>query len=204
MLEKVPKLRRLPVFGFFLREYKRYSPDFNLRIIILTTTFYFLTVLLFMMIASRQRVAFPPALFGAKLYSSDHPITRDRLWTGPFDSLQIGVQFESIEIGGKKVPLSAILYPPPRAMFIEANRMRFLKADDSFIGGTFFFNDTHVRPKQLDSEWITVAPDEEKDKNNWRYRNSAMTLVRPPTRHNFRLCIEVHTVLAQGVQIAKK
>jgi hypothetical protein len=28
----VPRLRRLPVFTFFLREYKRYSPDFNLRI----------------------------------------------------------------------------------------------------------------------------------------------------------------------------
>jgi hypothetical protein len=87
-------------------------------------------------------------------------------WTGPFDSLQIGLQFESIEVGSKKVPLSAILYPPPRAMFIGASRMRFLKPDDSFIGGTFFFNDTHLRPKQLDSEWITVAPDEEKDKIN--------------------------------------
>lgn len=31
--EKVPRLRRLPVFGSLLREYKRYSPDFNLRII---------------------------------------------------------------------------------------------------------------------------------------------------------------------------
>jgi hypothetical protein len=30
--EKVPKLRRFPVFTFFLREYRRYSPDFNLRI----------------------------------------------------------------------------------------------------------------------------------------------------------------------------
>jgi hypothetical protein len=84
-------------------------------------------------------------------------------WTDPFDSLQIGVQFESIEIGGKKVPLSAILYSPPRAMFIGVNRLRFLKPDDSFIGGTFFFNDTHLRPKQLDSEWITVAPEEARD-----------------------------------------
>jgi len=32
------------------------------------------------------------------------------------------------------------------------------------LGGTFFFTDTHLRPKQLDSEWITVAPGEEKDK----------------------------------------
>jgi hypothetical protein len=29
----VPKLRRRPVFASFLREYKRYSPDFNCRII---------------------------------------------------------------------------------------------------------------------------------------------------------------------------
>jgi hypothetical protein len=30
--ENVPKFLLLPVFGFFLREYRRYSPDFNLRI----------------------------------------------------------------------------------------------------------------------------------------------------------------------------
>lgn len=83
----------------------------------------------------------------------------------PFDAIQIGVQFESIEIGGKKVPLSAILYPPP-AMYLSrySYRMRFLKPDYSFVGGTFFFNETRLRPKQLDSEWITVAPDEHKDK----------------------------------------
>ena len=49
-----------------------------------------------------------------------------RSWTDAFDSLQIGLQFESIEIGGKNVPLSAILYPPSRAMFMAGNRMRFL------------------------------------------------------------------------------
>ena len=87
-----------------------------------------------------------------------------RSWTDAFDSLQIGVQFESIEIGGKNVPLSAILYPPARAIFMAGNRMRFLPSDNSFIGGTFFFNDAHLRPKQLDADWITVAPDEGKDK----------------------------------------
>jgi hypothetical protein len=49
-------------------------------------------------------------------------------------------------------------------MFMAGNRMRFLPTDHSFVGGTFFFNDAHLRPKQLDSEWITVAPDEGKDK----------------------------------------
>jgi hypothetical protein len=85
-------------------------------------------------------------------------------WADPFDSLQIGLQFESIEIGGKKVPLSAIVYPPPPAMFMAGNRVRFLRPDDSFVGGTFFFSDAHLRPKQLDSEWITVAPDGDKEK----------------------------------------
>jgi hypothetical protein len=86
-------------------------------------------------------------------------------WNGPFDSLQIGLQFESIEIGGKKVPLNAILYPP-RAIYLPAYsyRMRFFDRDYSFVGGTFFFNETHLRPKQLDSEWITAAPAEGKDK----------------------------------------
>jgi hypothetical protein len=32
-VSKVPKLRRLPVFGSLLREYSRYCPDFNFRII---------------------------------------------------------------------------------------------------------------------------------------------------------------------------
>jgi hypothetical protein len=30
--EKVPKFLRFPVLAFFFREYKRYSPDFSLRI----------------------------------------------------------------------------------------------------------------------------------------------------------------------------
>ncbi|MBZ5493896.1 MAG: hypothetical protein LAO76_23495 [Acidobacteriia bacterium] len=86
-------------------------------------------------------------------------------WNGPFDSIQIGVQFESIEIGGRKVPLSAILYPA-RAIYLPgySYRTRFFERDYSFVGGTFFFNETRLRPKQLDAEWITVAPDEHKDK----------------------------------------
>jgi hypothetical protein len=30
--ENVPRFLRLPVFAFFFREYRRYSPDFSLRI----------------------------------------------------------------------------------------------------------------------------------------------------------------------------
>ncbi len=35
-VENVPRLRRRPVFGFFLREYSRYLPDASLRIMALT------------------------------------------------------------------------------------------------------------------------------------------------------------------------
>ncbi|HEV7521749.1 MAG TPA: hypothetical protein VGP89_11675 [Candidatus Angelobacter sp.] len=45
-----------------------------------------------------------------------------RSWIDPFDSLQIGLQFESLEIGGRKVPLSAVFYAPPHAMFAGTNR----------------------------------------------------------------------------------
>ena len=89
-----------------------------------------------------------------------------RFWSDPFNSLQIAVQFESIEIGGRKVPLNAMLYAPLYPMFMGASRyrMRFLTAGDSFIGGMFFLNEGHLHAKQLDSEWITVAPAELKDK----------------------------------------
>jgi hypothetical protein len=89
-------------------------------------------------------------------------------WTDPFDSLQIGVQFETIEIGGRNVPLSAVLPSPPRPVFVGTGsyRMRFQKPDNSFIGGTFYFKELHLRPRQLDSEWITVSPDEQKKRNS--------------------------------------
>lgn len=85
--------------------------------------------------------------------------------TRAFNTFQIGIQFESIEIEGRNIPLSAVFYAPSRAMFVGGNpyRMRFLEPADSFVGGTFFFNEVPVRPKQFDSEWITVTPGEKKD-----------------------------------------
>ncbi|HZU31909.1 MAG TPA: hypothetical protein VFB79_12390, partial [Candidatus Angelobacter sp.] len=38
--ENVPRLRRFPVLGFFLREYSRYSPDFSFRIMSGNTPIY--------------------------------------------------------------------------------------------------------------------------------------------------------------------
>jgi hypothetical protein len=86
--------------------------------------------------------------------------------TRAFDTFQIGVQFESIEIEGRNVPLNAVFYAPSRAMFVGGNpyRMRFLEPANSFVGGTFFFNEIPARPRQFDSEWITVAPGEKKHK----------------------------------------
>jgi hypothetical protein len=86
--------------------------------------------------------------------------------TRAFDTFQIGIQFESIEIEGRNVPLNAVFYAPSRAMFVGGNpyRMRFLEPANSFVGGTFFFNEIPARPRQFDSEWITVAPGEKKHK----------------------------------------
>jgi hypothetical protein len=109
----------------------------------------------------KKKAVIAPA--GARLHGRLRTV---KWWTDPFDSLQIAAQFESIEVGGRIVPLSAVLSPPPQTVFMGRSfyRMRFLKPDDSFIGGTFFFNELRLRPKQLDAEWITVVPGEEKDK----------------------------------------
>jgi hypothetical protein len=109
----------------------------------------------------KKKEVFAPA--GAHLYGRLRTV---KWWSEPLDSLQITVQFESIEIGGKKVPLSAVLYQRQSAMLMNSSRYRmmFLQADDPSIGGTFFFHEAQVRPKQLDSEWVTVAPNEAKDK----------------------------------------
>jgi hypothetical protein len=99
---------------------------------------------------------------GARLHGRLRTI---KVSTKAFDTFQVGVQFESIEIEGRNVPLSAIFYAPSRAIFVGGNpyRMRFLEPADSFVGGTFFFNEIPLRPKQFDSEWITVTPGEKKD-----------------------------------------
>src|SRR6185437_7086544 len=44
--------------------------------------------------------------------------------TRAFDTFQIGVQFESIEIEGRNVSLSAVFYAPSRAMFMGGNPYR--------------------------------------------------------------------------------
>ncbi|MBZ5525415.1 MAG: hypothetical protein LAP21_24585 [Acidobacteriia bacterium] len=97
---------------------------------------------------------------GARLHGRLRTV---KWWTEPSELLQITVQFESVEIGDRKIPLSAVLYRPRPAM-VMGNRIIFTKPDDPSVGGAFFFQELRLHPKQLDSEWITTAPDAGKDK----------------------------------------
>jgi hypothetical protein len=92
MLEKVPRLRRLPVFGFFLREYNRYSPDFSLRIILSATSS------TFRMSAYTLRVAseVPSSVIIPRLFC------RDRRWAKVLFPIQ--TQFWGDRIGWVMYP----------------------------------------------------------------------------------------------------
>ena len=79
-----------------------------------------------------------------------------KVWMSAFNTVQIGMQFESIEIEGRSVPLNAIYLPVYPMSFGSPYGMRF-RTDNSFIGGTFSFNGVHLHPKDLDSEWVTVG-----------------------------------------------
>ena len=79
-------------------------------------------------------------------------------WSEPADHYQITIELESIEMGGRNVPLKAVLYPPHMATFMgTSSRMILLRPDDPSIGGTFFFRDDHLLLKSLDSDWVTVS-----------------------------------------------
>lgn len=78
----------------------------------------------------------------------------------PFAHFELGVQLESIEINGQKVPLRAARYYGPivtssRVVSVLPETAR----DDASAGiGTFRLRDDHLRLKYLDSEWITLPP----------------------------------------------
>ena len=57
----------------------------------------------------------------------------------------------------KSIPLNAI-YLPVRPMYFGPSYGMKFRIDNSFTGGTFFFDNAHIRPKDLDSDWVTVAP----------------------------------------------
>jgi hypothetical protein len=98
-----------------------------------------------------------------------HGRLRTMRWSEPGHYFQIAVQFESMEIAGRNVPLAAEVYPPrSRDVIWDTGQYRMpqLKPDTSFIGGSFFFQSDHLRLKQLDSEWITVPADRKKEKDD--------------------------------------
>ncbi|HEY6252266.1 MAG TPA: hypothetical protein VI685_20105 [Candidatus Angelobacter sp.] len=94
---------------------------------------------------------------GARLHGR---LRNVKWWSEPAAHYQIAAQFESVEIGGRNVPLNAVLYPPLPATLMESTSSRLmpLKPDVLSLGGMFFFfQKDHLLLKQLDSEWITVA-----------------------------------------------
>lgn len=95
---------------------------------------------------------------GARLHGRLRTV---KMWIAAYAPVQIGIQFESIEIEGRSVPLNAIFLPVRPMVFGSSYGMRF-RPEDSFMGGTFFLNDAHIRAKDLDSEWVTVTPGEQK------------------------------------------
>jgi len=94
---------------------------------------------------------------GARLHGRLHRVEMNGSRRDDF--FQIAVQFESIEIDGKNVPLRATTYrtqyPPGR------NRARLVDGveDDLVDGfGTLIFYGKQLHLKQYDAEWISLPP----------------------------------------------
>ena len=93
---------------------------------------------------------------GARLHGR---LRNVKWWSEPSDHFQLTVQLESVEIGGRNVPLNAVLYPPRSTTLMgnTASRMMLLKPDNPSLGGTFFFRgNDHFFLNQLEADWITV------------------------------------------------
>jgi hypothetical protein len=75
------------------------------------------------------------------------------------DTFVIGVQFESVDIAGKRVPFTATSFPSRPRTLAERSA-----SDDPTDIGTLYFHTDHLRLKQADSEWITTSADTGKDK----------------------------------------
>jgi hypothetical protein len=86
----------------------------------------------------------------------------------PTDHFEIVVQFESVEIAGRNVPLSATSYPPQHIVLAAGGygyaSLSPLHLGDPWDSATFYFHERHLRLKQLDSKWVTASPDAGKDK----------------------------------------
>jgi hypothetical protein len=84
----------------------------------------------------------------------------------PIERFEIAVQFESLEIDGKIVPLLATSYPPQHYVPQVSGYaiLSPLHRDDPWDSATFYFHERHLRLKQFDSEWVTVSADASKNK----------------------------------------
>jgi hypothetical protein len=85
----------------------------------------------------------------------------------PVERFQIGVQWESVEIAGQDVPLTAVRdqskTQPKTQVWAGTRLLSRLPPQDASdapadSAGYFLFPERHLRLKQLDSEWITTSP----------------------------------------------
>src|SRR5262249_19527623 len=79
----------------------------------------------------------------------------------PTDHFKIGVRMESVEVGGREIPFAALTYPIHARTLVDGNLFGVtVPPDDPSAGvATFLFESKHLRLKELDSEWITIARD---------------------------------------------
>ena len=94
---------------------------------------------------------------GARVYGR---LTDVRWRSKPVAKYEVTVRFEFVEIEGRRVAFSAVLEPPHSQVLTgtySISRLIPLKPDDPSTGSTFSFSQEHLRAKNLDARWITVA-----------------------------------------------
>ena len=79
----------------------------------------------------------------------------------PTDHFKIGVRLESVEVGGREIPFAALPYPTHARTRVDAGLFGVTVPPDdpSASVATFLFESKHLRLKELDTEWITIARD---------------------------------------------
>ncbi len=83
-------------------------------------------------------------------------LTRFEQRSGMFDSFRVVVQWESIEVKGKPVPLRAA------PEFLAGTGAVFVMTDDTSPGGrTLVFHEERLRLQRFDWRWVTLAPGSE-------------------------------------------
>ena len=108
--------------------------------------------------AIRGKKHAPLAPVGARLHGR---LRRFERASTPLHHFEVVVQLESVEIGGKSVPLFATSDPPrPRGPSVDRIDLTASQGRDPWDSSIFYFSQTHLRLTELDSEWITVSADE--------------------------------------------